>query len=346
LTGAPDAVISVATYLCDHLNISVPTHSLAFQGQVLSGMAQAYTPAGSPGLPVGGSTEDGFVRLLGALAASLLYWAPKVTRERDPDGRGEPVHQMRVAVRRLRSALLLFNAVVDCPEIMAIKVGLKALGACLGPARDWDVFLMGTGCAVSCAFPDEAALAGLIRAGEARRERHYMTLRLYLQGVEFRRLCVMMAWVAQARPWRGYAEDRTEMVNSRLADFAVQLLRRRRRRLLAVGTDISDLSDTALHAIRLRGKQLRYAYEFFLPLFPGSSTKRFIRNLADLQEELGLVNDGAVATRLLGELSSSRRERSRAQGIVIGYVTAGRSRGRRRLTAIWKKMQRSKDLKK
>jgi CHAD domain-containing protein len=341
LTGAPDAVLSVATYLCDHLNVSVPMQSLAIEGQVLSGITQANPPAGSPNLPAGGSSEDGFVRLLGELAASLYFWAPLTAGARDPNGKGEPVHQMRVVVRRLRSALTLFRSIVDCREIQAIKVGLKQLGTCLGPARDWDVFLMGTGRAVSCAFPDEAALAGLMRAGEVRRERHYMTLRHYLKGVEFRRLCVMLAWVAQARPWHGVAE---EVCTPELTDFAIRVLRQRRRRLLAAGTDISDMPDPALHALRLRGKQLRYACEFFLPLFPGKSTKRFIRDLADLQEELGLLNDRAVATSLLGEISGAGREQSRAHGIVIGYIAAGRSRERRRLVAVWKKMQRSKDL--
>ena len=79
------------------------------------------------------------------LAYRVLHFAPAA--DADVDG-PEPVHQMRVALRRLRSAVTVFRRMLDCPELQAANAGLKALSARLGPTREWDVFLGETAPAV------------------------------------------------------------------------------------------------------------------------------------------------------------------------------------------------------
>jgi CHAD domain-containing protein len=341
LKGPADAVGVVTMQLAGHCALLVPTASLAAEGLALLRGDGADPPR--PGClvwPTDGLVEDAFVQILGQLVTVLLQWAPAVAA--NPAGQDpEPVHQMRVTIRRLRSALALFAPILAGPDMAAIKAGLKQAGTWLGPARDWDVFLAGTAQAVRAALPEDASLGSLMHAGEGRRAAHYAALQAYLADEEFRRLALKLAWSVQARPWRDAAQPPADASGSEmgLADFAAGLLRRRQRRLLAAGSDISDLPEADLHAIRLRGKQLRYACEFFAPLFPGKSTRRFIKRLAALQEELGRLNDGAVAARLLGEVNGPGAELARAQGIVLGYVTAGRSIERKRITPIWKKLR-------
>ena len=141
---------------------------------------------------------------------------------------------MRVALRRLRSAVTVFRRMLDCPELQAANAGLKALSARLGPTRDWDVFLRETAPAVSAVFPDEPKLARLIAAGERRRRECHAALRDFLCSAEFRQLGIALAWLAGARSWHPALPEGADQPVS-LQDFAAGVLDRRLRKL--AGTD-------------------------------------------------------------------------------------------------------------
>ena len=110
--------------------------------------------------------------------------------------------------------------------------------------------------------------------------------------------------------------------------------------MLAPGDDLSSLRVEELHAIRIQGKRLRYAAEFFAPLFPRKETRRFLRRIAALQERLGHLNDGAVAEALMRELGGSGAQRAMAVGIVRGFVAAGLRQARARSERSWRKLRR------
>ena len=112
---------------------------------------------------------------------------------------------MRVALRRLRSALALFRrAVVRAPSSTSRRPALRVLAHALGPARDWDVFGTGTGEAVAAAFPADAAVTRLTAAAARRRDACYAELRHVLDGAAFRRLGITLAR-ARGRPAVGSA---------------------------------------------------------------------------------------------------------------------------------------------
>jgi CHAD domain-containing protein len=94
-----------------------------------------------------------------------------------------------------------------------------------------------------------------------------------------------------------------------------------------------------LHAMRLSGKRLRYAAEFFAPLFPSRRTKRYLRRLAALQEALGIVNDGAVAGQLVRALPPARGQaalaRAWSEGAVDGFAAARAAAARNEAEAAW-----------
>jgi triphosphatase len=83
-----------------------------------------------------------------------------------------------------------------------------------------------------------------------------------------------------------------------LASFAGDVLSRRRRKLAKAGP-LAALTDDALHELRIRGKKLRYAAEFFAALYPDEKSdkarRRFSKALSKLQDDLGSVHDLAVA---------------------------------------------------
>jgi triphosphatase len=330
LDGPGIAVRTLALALADHLTLSVPGHSLATEALHL---ADGSTPeprrTGAPELPSEGlSTHAAFAHILGHLADVLLHLAPLAADTGSGPG---PVHQMRVAVRRARSALSIFPPVEDDVVLTRAADALKQLGQILGPARDWDVFMTETAPPVALALPEQPAVRSLSRAGTRRQRAARVALSGWLNGPEFRLLSLELACLAAAE-WRAPEPDPPP-----LNEFAAGVLRARWKKLVHVGKSLEELDNIALHGLRLKAKRLRYAAEFFSPLFPGKPTSRFIRRLAVLQERLGLFNDTTVAETLLRELSASPGYGS---GLVLGFTAARGAGVRPKIAAAWARFRR------
>ena len=148
LHGPANTTAMLARTLATELGLRVPTHSLAAEALLLAGISVPTRPLGAPILPAGLSPPDAFAHAASHLLGVLLHHAPGAAAGQT----GEPVHQMRVALRRLRSLTSLFRDAIACPEVAALRPALKALASALGPARDWDVFLAETGGAVDIIF--------------------------------------------------------------------------------------------------------------------------------------------------------------------------------------------------
>ena len=319
--------------------------------QSLAGEAMELARPGARGtrldaaLPPGLAVGDAFARIVAGLAADLLGEAPEAAT----GARTEPVHRMRVAVRRLRSAISLFQKAVGSPELDRLRAELKEVARVLGPARDWDVFLGGTGRAVARAFADNRSVARMITAARRRREASYAELAAMLDSPAFRRLGLTLAQVATRHPWEhaeaapdslehGSADRLGTLLSTGLEEYAARALRHRQKRLAGVGDDLSELPIAELHALRIQGKRLRYAAEFFAPLFPGRPTRRYIRRLSAVQERLGRLNDASVAASLMAELGSADRF---AAGIVHGFVAAHSQGARVKAERSWRRFVRS-----
>lgn len=333
------AVFALAQALAADLALAIPTTSLAAEARaVATASVAAARHDGAPRLPPGLTVAEAFGFVLGHLADVILYNAPLAAAGRDgPD----PVHEMRVAVRRLRSTIALFRPAVGCPAVDAAAAGLKALADRLGPARDWDVFVAETAATVAKVLPNDASLRRLRAVAERRRRQAYAALRDWLDGVEFRRLALALAGLAGGRAWRTALDPRqAETLGLSLEAFANRALARRLHRLAAAGEAIEHLDPEALHAIRLRAKRMRYVAEVFAPLYPGKATRRFMRRLARLQDRLGRLNDSSVADALLAELGAGAGGRAHAAGLVRGFLAA-RSRGARgRIARAWQRFHR------
>ncbi|MDR3535291.1 MAG: CHAD domain-containing protein [Acetobacteraceae bacterium] len=339
LSGAEPAVLTVARALCEALEVSVPRASLAAEALA----AADSTPPrprrlGPPLLPANISIGDAFAHALGHLTDVILHHAPDAAAGR---GGPESVHQMRVAVRRLRSAITVFRAAIASEPVSATDTALKALAQRLGPARDWDVFVTETAAAVTEVLPHDDRLQRLLGAAERRQKGSHAALTEYLESRSYRSLGIELAWLAGARTWHAALDPmEQEALGRDLAEFAAQVLQRRLKKLRAAGEDIETLDVVALHALRLRAKRMRYAAEILAPLFPGKLTKRFIGRLSVLQARLGTLNDRAVATSLLHELGGPAGRHGYAVGVVVGFVGAGSAVIRPRIIRTWEKFLR------
>jgi len=291
-------------------------------------------PPELPSDPVPMLAEEAAGHALGGIIARqlriMLHWTDLIPRSSGP----EPVHQMRVAIRRLRAALSTFRPVSACPALHALADPLKDCAAQLGEARDWDVFLEGAGARLAAAFPNDERCAAMLRSAHRRRRAVYGALRRYLSGPEFLALTAGLAHAAAARPWMA-GDPQPD-----LGSFAAERLSSRLRRVRRIGRSLDEVPIAELHELRKDCKRLRYAAEFFQPLFGGKPQKRFVAGLSELQEELGHLNDGAAIPGLMAQLG--RSERGYAAGLAEGYTAAQSGAARARIGKEWRRFREVK----
>ena len=334
LQGGIEPVRALALALATDTRLVVPSTSLASEAfAVATGVPSAPGPEGPPKLPEGLSIAEALAYVLGHLGGAIIQLAPKAA---DSAAGQEPVHQMRVAVRRLRSAIKVFCHAVTSPTIIETDKALKALAAILAPARDWDVFVTETAAAVLEAIPTGKRLRRLLAAAERQRRACREDLCNFLGGTEFRQLGIHLACFA------GELQDPAATDASEgpklLTEFGTQVLGKRYRRLVRVDHQLSALEPAALHQIRLHAKRLRYTAEIFATMFPGKPTHRFLHRLSSLQNCLGALNDGAVAERLMHEVSKGSH--GFAIGLVLGFVAAHNRKARRQIDRAWERFSR------
>lgn len=246
----------------------------------------------------------------------------------------ECLHQMRVGLRRLRSALSLFGWAINDTQVDTIKSELKWITEILGKARDIDVFLSEVMLPLRKQYREEPGLLSLHRTYASLRTKAYARVMQATGSVRYRSLLLeLVAWIEDG-PWanNNSAEGRVKRAEP-VAYFAVNELSRRRKKVKKRGALMKKLDPDERHALRLQVKKLRYASEFFLSLFPGKRHKKraFVTALKDLQTALGEVNDIAVRTGLKAEIIGSKpkrmngprdQHRAFAAGLIIGHQKA------------------------
>jgi CHAD domain-containing protein len=243
------------------------------------------------------ASEEAFIAIIGG----CLHHA-EANRSAVQHSQIEGVHQMRVAFRRLRSGLKIFRSLIPREASTCLIEDLRWLNGFLGPARDWDVFLEEGMAPVFAHFPRKRSL--LIFRGRAGllRERHHQTLREALEQPRYFSMLQHFTDWLDRRAWReGLGDEARSRLTEPVLAFATPLLEGYYRRVVKWGEAFTRLSAEERHALRIRIKELRYALDFFASLYPAPTVKMMLGTLSGLQDCLGVMNDIAVARRLLDE---------------------------------------------
>lgn len=242
----------------------------------------------------------------------------------------EYLHQLRVAVRRLRSALRVFGTLLPDTFVAQARGELRWLGQVTGPARDWDVLALQTMPPLIDMFGDARAMRRVSLRLEARRRESRDAVRSALGSPRYARLVLSLGRALMAPATQGDS-------GMTLADYASRVVRKRHRRLLAGARRLSVLTAAERHELRLEAKRLRYATEGFASLFRRKRVERYLETLSDIQEDLGRANDAAVASRLLAEMKVPVAFAQFARGWLAAQVqasVAGLERHAERLAAV------------
>jgi len=296
-SGRPKALFDLAR----ELNRAAPLY-LSFDSKAARGQALA---AGAPlqarrkervELPADATAAQAFRatarNALGQIAANAV-----VMRD---TGQPDATHQLRVAARRLRSAIATFGPLLSETEAEHIKAELRWLAHACDAARNLDV-LAERVAEARARDPSAAGLAALAEVVEQARRAATEAAVAAVRSDRFRLLMIdATAWI-ETGAW--LADDAGRDVRDQKATaFAAAALDRRRRKLRKLARRLDEVSDEARHEARIEAKKLRYAAETFASLFPEKATARFIGRLKDLQEELGALNDTATAEPVLAGL--------------------------------------------
>jgi CHAD domain-containing protein len=211
----------------------------------------------------------------------------------------EDLHQMRVAVRRMRAALKAAGPLLDPAWANGLRAELGWLGGALGPVRDLDVMLERLREEVA-GLPrgDEPGGAVLVAVLDGDRVQARGEMLLALDDPRYAALLARLAGaVANPLPL-GPPKRRPSLVE--LARAQARALRK------AVARAGEDPPDEVLHALRIYGKRVRYTGELVAPGLRGTPAGDVIRRLlgatAQLQEVLGDHQDACVAEQRLRAL--------------------------------------------
>jgi CHAD domain-containing protein len=284
----------------------------------------------SAGMPAAGAAAAILLRLLDTIDAN--------TEGVLDDIDSEFLHDLRVSVRRTRSALKLFGDVLALtPEELAFYAAeFKWVGDVTTPTRDLDVHLLD--------FADTA------RGLAAARPEDLEPFRAYLEGRrrrEFRALARALRsprYTALTQEWRarlnkvqqdsaGPAARRTRSgYRYKPAGGTAGLLAAERTRTAFAkvakrGAAITPQSPAQdLHDLRKRCKELRYALEFFAPLHEQGAYAKVVGDLKRLQDCLGEFQDTEVQVEEIRSLAAAMLAAHEAPAVTLlamGEVTAG-----------------------
>jgi CHAD domain-containing protein len=226
----------------------------------------------------------------------------------------EALHQARVALRRWRTALTVFAALLT-DQGRRLRADLDWLARELNEARDLDVFAPALEARGRSPEADREALAQLTEALEQARTRAYERAERALRSERARRVM----WEG-ARPTAAAGHTLAGQAPAARTVVA-RALARRRRQLLKAGPHFAGLEASERHKLRIRAKKARYAAELFGELFSHRRRqRRFTQAMRDLQDTLGELNDVHVGRRLALELA--RHTGGAEAGFEAGLIAA------------------------
>lgn len=238
------------------------------------------------GLKPGMSVAEAAARVLTERLEAVRHHFRPAVEVRDADV--EHVHQLRVATRRCRAALDIFQEVLRPRTRERLRKLLRAVRRAAGPARDADVLLLDLAERLKEASSRNAPglhwAAGQLAARRSVAQQHlceaFEELGSDLDGLEIKTL-----------PKKQLRDSRWGRKPLRLA--ARELLQAHLQALEAAQP--AGQQPEQLHQMRIAGKRLRYAMEVFGDCFPPDFRQVFYPQVEGLQEILGEVNDAFTA---------------------------------------------------
>lgn len=284
------------------------------------------------------SVNSAFKAIIAAGLAHLLANERGLLKGADP----EYLHQARVALRRLRSALGVFSPPLVKSVTQPMARELRWLASCLGPARDWDVFVSETLRPIETEFGAHAGLVAIRARCRTLRRNAGARGRRAVRSSRYRKVTQSLAaWVASEGWLARLNRPARAALDRPIGDHAQRVLEARYRRICKRGRGLGELSAAELHRLRIAIKKFRYAADFFSGLYGGRPVRETLRRLSRLQDVLGAINDSAMAADLTAQGCRGARDGNvlEARGIMLGWSRGRAATLKRELSGAWKEFR-------
>jgi triphosphatase len=328
--GEPADLFRVAHQLAKEVPVQLAIASKAERGYSLLGGKQPGAVKAAPvALAPDMTCEASFRSVARACLRQLV-----ANREAMLAGDAEGLHQMRVALRRLRAAISLFGDMLADRQTEEMKAQFRWITGELGPAREFEVFIKRVVTPVAKDKPNGPGVAVLTKDLQRERAEAFERALGAVESARFRTLMLDTAAWIETGDWSRNADDRAGTLrNTAIAVWAADEVNRRWKSILKRGVQLEHLDPQRRHKLRIQAKKLRYASEFFAGAFPGKkSNKRrmaFLEGLERLQDALGDLNDIAVHEGLTERMVETKDAMGkRRHGRTKKAFAAGRLSGR------------------
>ncbi len=300
-------------------------------------------------MPLGVATPSRDARAAGDVVLAYLGTQAQRLRRYDPLVRRDipdAVHQMRVAARRMRSALQAFGRILDRDETRELVTELKWVAGELGGARDAEVMAQRFA-ALLAEVPDELKLGPVEAAftrSSARREADARGAAL--AALDSDRYLVLHDRIDALLADPPVTTRATRKAKRELPHSVRRAYHRVESRMVHAQCQPSgEEHDRALHETRKAAKRLRYATEAVQPTL-GKPAARLRKRLKSVQDLLGEHQDAAVSRPVLRELAAQAHidgENGFTYGLVYAAEVARAERAEKNLPAAWQRMRKRRN---
>ena len=322
--GDRSALFAIARRLVADVSLILSFESKAGRGFRLAGQNPlAARKACAAEILSGTSAAEAFPLIVLTCFDQIAGNAELLRRVRD----SEVLHQLRVGLRRLRTALTTFRPILPLNGFDRLKAEAKWLGGELDVARNLDVLIKNTIHFGEAIVPADADLEALSTQLSAARAAAYKRV---FRAIASRRFANFLLDCAEWVELDGNQQNDVRAVRRARDDdvrvFARRALDQLSRRVRKKGKHLRTLEPTPRHELRIEAKKLRYAAEFFADSFGHRASKRrkkFMVKLETLLDTLGQLNDVSTAERTLTAGIGGQIEMTTGAGQLVRAQTRG-----------------------
>ena len=300
--GTPQDAVSLARQWCAMHGLFLSTITKSMKGQRLSN-ALALSPATSAVSPKFARHASGHEMITAVVAACLSQILPNMSELAGGSQHPDHIHQLRVGIRRLRTALRELAGLSDAIDPVWEAALVQAFRA-LGAQRDHsNLALMLQPQLLAAGGPDihlDIATGHMVDPGEVVRAPDFQDTLLGLLG---------FVYGESAEP-----ANQPEGLKKTMSRGLDKL----HKRAVRDGKNFLALDEVRQHGVRKRFKRLRYLIEFAEPIFAIRKASRMTAALKPVQDALGLYNDELMALHAWQELAADNPK----AWFGIGWLTA------------------------
>ncbi len=307
--GSPATLFALARMLSRQIRLHPADESKAARGYGLF-LDHRISPVKADAMNI--DSNDTTIAVFLRVARSCIAQLQANERGIQTPQNDEYIHQARVALRRLRTALRLFADALPAGFADRWSNAWRDIAQELGDARNWDVF-----CAEQLPLLDKDLgehpdLLALRSFAHQRQIATHDTAKNYMCSKQYS--LNIISFCEALFTLRENQES--------IRGYATKALKRRHKRFVTGARMAHTLNAEQRHEVRIDLKKLRYTLDFFESLYPKKRVQAFSRSLATTQELLGHMNDLATAELLMAErhLPSEDVPMAWAKGRMSAYL--------------------------